>query len=215
MQIKSFCFNPFQENTYVLYDEVSSEAWVIDPGMSNENEWNRLKISLSEDNLHVSKVLLTHCHVDHLMGTGFIRDAFGSEICGPLGDEGSLPSPKLQSQLFGVPLSTQPASISKNLCEGMELSFGSSKVLIFDCPGHSHHGLCYYLPTEKLLFTGDVLFFRSIGRFDFGASMGGNRQLLIESIVAKLMSLPSDVRVLPGHGPETSIGQEQRNNPYF
>lgn len=215
MKLKTFVFNPFQENTYLLYDETSHEAIVIDPGMSNEREWLVFNSFVQDEHLNVGRVLLTHCHVDHIIGTGLMHDRLSAVICGPVGDEAGLPSPTDQSRMFGLPLGLATAPIEVNVNEGDVLMLGSSRIEVFDVPGHSHHGLCYYLPAEKLLFSGDVLFYCSVGRSDFGPSMGGNHQRLIEGILTKLMALPADVGVYPGHGPMTSIAREQNYNPYF
>lgn len=215
MIVKTFTFNPFFENTYVLADAETREAAVIDPGMSNAQECQAIAGWLQSEGMKVTKVLLTHCHVDHLMGTGFLHDQLGAVICGPEDDQLRLPSAPLQAQLFGVPLSSVTSPIAVNINEGDTVTVGNEALKVFDVAGHSHHGLCYYLEKGKMLFTGDVLFCESVGRSDFGPAMGGNHEQLIEGILCKLMSLPSDVKVFPGHGSQTTIGHEQNHNPFF
>ena len=215
MKIKCFSFNPFQENTYLLIDESTQSCWFIDPGMCNQHDWGVVKSFIEQEGLKPAKVLLTHCHVDHQMGTGYLKEAYGLQPEGPVEDYAALPTPAQQSQLFGVGYEKEVVPVAHNLKEGDTLSFGSSEVLIIDVPGHSHHGLCFYLPQEKFVFSGDVLFFGSIGRSDFGPQMGCDGELLIQGIQTKLLALPPDTVVYPGHGPSTTIEQELMCNPYF
>jgi len=215
MKIKSFVNNPFQENTYVVSDDASKECIVIDPGMSNEWEWGKVRDYITAEGLSVKAIWLTHCHVDHEMGTGYLTDAYGVAVAGPLEDYLKLPTAEMQAQLFGVPFDKAVAPVTVNVHEGDKLYVGQTEVQVLDVPGHSHHGLCYYFPSEEVLFTGDVLFYGSIGRSDFGRAMGGDGEALIDGIRCKLLSLPPTTQVNPGHGPATSIGFEIEHNPYF
>lgn len=215
MIIKSFVNNPFQENTYILSDEASKECVIIDPGMSNEWEWSQVRDYITHQRLTLKGIWLTHCHVDHEMGTGFLVDAYGVAVSGPLEDYLQLPTAEMQAQLFGVPFGQPVAPVTHNIHEGDKLTLGQTEVQVFDIPGHSHHGLCYYLPGEEILFTGDVLFYGSIGRSDFGRAMGGDGEALVDGIRCKLLSLPPSTQVYPGHGPATSIQFEVEHNPYF
>ena len=215
LKVKSFNNNPFQENTYLLIEPDSKQCLIIDPGMSNQAEWMEVQQYMKENELTPNMVLLTHGHVDHLMGTGYIADTYGVKPFGPIEDIEKLPSAQMQGRLFGVTWEHEPALVSKNIKEGDSLQIGECKIDVLDIPGHSFHGLCYYLPQEKMLFSGDVLFFCSIGRSDFGPMMGGDGETLVEGIRCKLLSLPPDTTVYPGHGPETTIGQEIQCNPFF
>lgn len=215
MIIKCFVNNPFQENSFILIDESTRQCVLIDPGMSNQQEWERVKSFIEQEQLTPVEVWLTHAHVDHLMGTGYLADAYGITVAGPLTDWTQLPPAEMQGQLFGVPVNHPVVPITHNIKEGDKLLFGNTEVQVLDVPGHSFHGLCYYVPAEKVLFSGDVLFYCSIGRSDFGPQMGGNGELLVEGIRTKLMSLPSDTQVYPGHGPSTTIQNEITYNPYF
>lgn len=215
MTIKQFSFNPFQENTYLLIDDPTKTCWIIDPGMSNRWEWSAMKDYLVQNGLTPKRVLLTHCHVDHLMGTGFLKEEYGLLPEGPVEDYVGLPTPVQQGQLFGVGYEKEVVPVAHNIKEGDTLSLGASELQILDIPGHSHHGLCFYFPTEKVVFSGDVLFCGSIGRSDFGPQMGCDGELLIQGIQTKLLALPPDTVVYPGHGPSTTIEQELMCNPYF
>lgn len=223
MNVKAFCCNPFQENCYVVWSDDCTKCIVIDPGLCCDEEWSRLQGFLVGHGLVPERILLTHCHSDHVMGTGYLTGNYpGLPICGSMEDQNHLPPVELQNRYFGVEAEVHWSPISKDLKEGDTFSFPeesnnakSHPVQVLDCPGHSHHGLCYFFPDDKLLFTGDVLFYCSLGRSDFGPAMGCNGRLLLEGITQKLLTLPSDVKVYPGHGPATSIGNEATYNPYI
>ena len=215
MKIKVFINNEFSENCYIAYDEVSREAVIIDPGMRYEKEKKNVSDFVKTNSLTIKHILLTHYHVDHVFGCEFCTKEFGLGLTGSLEDQLGLPTPKMQSELFGVGDCGFIPSISADLHEGDELSFGNITVKVIDCPGHSHHGFCYYMPEEKILFTGDVLFNMSIGRSDFGEQFGGDGEALVENIKSKLLTLPEDVDVYPGHGPRTAIALEKSRNPFL
>lgn len=215
MILKCFVNNPFQENSYLLIDQETRQCVLIDPGMNSEREWSVVKGYIESEDLQPQEVWLTHCHVDHMMGTGYLAEHYGLKVAGPIADYEQLPEAQLQGQLFGVPVCKEVAPVVRNIKEGDKLHLGQTEIQVLDVPGHSFHGLCYYIPTAKILLTGDVLFFCSVGRSDFGARMGSDGQLLVEGIRSKLMSLPPDTVVYPGHGPQTSIQNEIEHNPYF
>lgn len=215
MKVVQFRCNEFAENCFIAYDEISLDAIIIDPGMKYAQEWDSVRNFISNNKLAVRHILLTHYHLDHILGTGLCSKEYNIDISGSLEDMLGLPSPVVQARMFGMEYSNSIIGISKNLKEGDVIQCVHHKIQVIDCPGHSHHGLCYYFPEDKILFTGDVLFYCSIGRSDFGEEMGGNGQLLVQGIVTKLLTLPSDVIVYPGHGPQTSIGKESTFNPYI
>lgn len=215
MIIKTFVNNPFQENTYILSDQTTKECIIVDPGMNNDFEYRVVNDYLSSEGLILKAVWLTHSHVDHQMGTGFLAEDYQVPILGSIEDATQLPDVHLQSQLFGVHVGKQPVRITQNIKEGDKLKIGHTEVLVLDVPGHSYHSLCYYIPADKILLSGDVLFCCSVGRSDFGKQMGCNGDLLIEGIRSKLMTLPPDTNVYPGHGPSTTIQNEITYNPYF
>lgn len=219
MKIQTFECNDFGELCYVVSDD--SFCFIVDPGMANEEEWSKVKQYLNLTHLKPSHVFLTHCHVDHCMGSGFVkRDYPDVKVCGSMADEQQLPKPVVQARAFGVPYEGflwTPINMNINeATEDQKLSAElGTEVHVLDCPGHSYHGLCYYLPEHKVIFSGDVLFYCSVGRSDFGPEMGCNGPLLAKSIVEKLFALPHDVKVYPGHGPYTTIGTEVNYNPYL
>lgn len=215
LKIEQFVCNAFQENTYVVWDEETHKCAIIDPGMSTSLEWSKVRDYISSLELSVEYVLLTHAHVDHLMGTGFCVNEYGVDVYGSLSEQSHLPAPQKQANMFGVELKTQPAAINKNISDAESLHLGNIEIQVIDCPGHSFAGLCYYFVGEGVLFTGDVLFCNSVGRSDFGSHMGCNGPMLAEGIVKKLLILPAETHVFPGHGPMTTIDYEMKYNPYF
>lgn len=224
MKVETFQCNPFQEQCYVIWDETSRRCLVVDPGMCTEWEWGRVHHFLQFNQLMPDAVLITHNHSDHVLGTGYLTKAYpGLPVYGSMEDQNHLPPIQIQNRFFGVDAEVQYSPITNNLIEGDTLSFpfeaadGVTKhpIKVIDCPGHSHHGLCYYFPDDNMLFSGDVLFYCSIGRTDFGQAMGGNGPLLVKSIEEKLMTLPAPTKVYPGHGPMTTIETEANYNPYL
>ena len=218
MRVKFFCCNPFQELCYVAWDEATRHAMAVDPGMCCDAEWNKVHRFLLDNELTLDGVLITHNHADHIMGTGYITRQYpGVPVYGSMEDQNHLPSVAQQNVMFGIDVEHHYAPISHNLMEGDELSLGNAaegpssvhRIQVLDCPGHSHHGLCYYFVDDQILFSGDVLFAGSVGRSDFGPMMGCNGPLLIDGIRRKLLTLPADVRVYPGHGMNTTIGYER------
>jgi glyoxylase-like metal-dependent hydrolase (beta-lactamase superfamily II) len=158
------------------------------------------------------------------MGTGYLTKEYKDlPVYGSMEDQNHLPPIELQNRFFGIDAIVHYAPITRNLMEGdtfyfpLEAKEGvkQHKIEVLDCPGHSHHGLCFYFPEDKMIFSGDVLFYCSIGRSDFGPAMGGNGPLLVNSIVQKLLVLPAETKVYPGHGPMTTIETEETYNPYL
>lgn len=214
LKIEIFQCNPLQMNCHLMWDDVSREALVIDPGFATEWEWGRVAARLAAESLTLKAVLLTHNHADHCMGSGFPARACQAEIYGSKDDQDHMPSVAIQADAFGLGNELHWLPIQNNLQEGDTLQLGEHRIQVIDCPGHSHHGLCFYFPDDKIIFSGDVLFYCSVGRSDFGRAMGGNGPQLISGILTKLLTLPADVIVYPGHGPQTTIGTEATYNPY-
>lgn len=220
MNVEVFTCNPFDEHCFLLWEEGLHNCIIIDPGMCCDAEWHRLHAFMQSHELTPDYVLLTHSHTDHVMGTGYLARQYPSlPIYGSMEDQNHLPSVHTQNTYFGVDVEVHYAPITHDLRDGDRLPAspltGAQGIQVIDCPGHSHHGLCYYLADGGLLFSGDVLFYCSVGRFDFGPAMGGNGPQLVKGIIEKLLVLPTDVKVYPGHGPMTTIGTEATYNPYL
>lgn len=203
------------ENTYLLFEPETLEAAIIDPGCSCEAEWQPIARRLGELHCHLRYVLLTHGHVDHVMGTGYVTRDFTVEVWGSHDEEQNLPSAQRQAVLFQIPMQGQPDSIRHDLRDGDTLVLGGEEIHVIDVPGHSFHGLIYHLPQSGIAFTGDVLFAGGVGRSDFGSALGCDGRALAEGIVGKLLTLPPATRIYPGHGPSSTIGFESETNPYI
>jgi len=209
LSIETFTFNPFQENTYLLYDE-TSEAVVIDAGCYDRAEEHELSQFIADKKLTVKFLLNTHSHIDHILGSYYVKDKYKVPmLIHPL-DEQVLGAGKISAQIYGIPNFTE-VTPDGYLAEGVPVKFGNQSFDVLFLPGHAPGHVGFYHAKEKVLMGGDVLFNRSIGRTDLP---GGNYDTLIESIHKKIFTLPDDVVVYPGHGPTTTVGEEKVENPY-
>lgn len=209
LQIRSFVFNAFQENTYVLYDE-TKQCVVIDPGCFDEHERSTLADFIKDEGLEVVLLLNTHCHVDHVLGNYFVKEKYRTKLLIHAADSATLKAVQVYAPGYGLHgyQSTEPDGF---LEEGDIVKFGTQSLRVLFVPGHAPGHIAFYSAESKNIIAGDVLFYNSIGRTDLP---GGNFNTLIDSIHNKLFTLPDDVTVYPGHGPETTIGFEKRTNPF-
>lgn len=212
MKIVRFEVNPFGENTYVAYDEKSRDAVVIDPGMMNQHERDGVIQFLTDHSLHVKCVLITHVHVDHVASAAWLAQQCNASIYASEGDAPLSAALPAQAQRFGLRISIEPLSVDKYVKEGDKLLIGGEEIQVIAVPGHSLGGLAFYLPQSNTVFVGDSVFLGSIGRTDLP---GGSQSQLIQSVKSKILTLPADTLVLPGHGPSTTVGDEQATNPYL
>jgi glyoxylase-like metal-dependent hydrolase (beta-lactamase superfamily II) len=209
-ELQIFTFNAFQENTYLLFDE-TKECVIIDPGCADSYEQQELSDFISKNKLKPVKLLLTHCHIDHVLGNKFIHDTYRL-----LPEINELDLTVLQSlmqvaHLYGVNAEPSPDPI-KYWNEGDEIKFGNTLLDVIFTPGHSPGSICFIEKNTKTVIGGDVLFYGSIGRTDLP---GGDYQTLISSIKTKLFTLADDYTVYSGHGPKTTIGFERKHNPFL
>ncbi len=210
MHIKIFEFNPVSENTYLLYDE-TKEAAIIDCGASNDREYKELKDELKFHQLNLKYLLNTHIHFDHILGNHFIYENYGLKPQYNKREE-LMPDLNVQSSAFRLGLNYQSVSADHFINDSDIISFGNIRLKALFTPGHSPGSLSFYCEEENCIFTGDVLFRRSIGRTDL---WGGNEDLLLKVIKIRLFSLPEHTLVYPGHGPATTIEEEKKYNPYL
>lgn len=210
ISIQSFVCSPYQENTYVLFDE-TRECVIIDPGMYNGAEQDAVASFITAEGLNPVLLLNTHCHIDHVFGNKFVFDRYGLL---PQFHQGELPLlmavPSYAPQM-GMQYDVSPLPV-KFLGESGSVTFGNSSLEIIFAPGHSPAHLCFYSEEDGFVIGGDVLFYNSIGRTDLP---GGDFDTLIASIRSKLFTLPDTCTVYPGHGPSTTIGHEKLNNPFL
>ena len=212
MRVKTFVCNMLHENCYVVYDEASREAAVIDPGMYWEEEQRAFAEFVRENGLQVKHLLCTHLHFDHIFGTTFVEDTYGVYLSASLEDSPWVTSFVQSVSRFGIKPNTMPRPVGHPLHDGDILMLGDEQLRCIATPGHSAGGLCFYAPDSAMLFAGDTLFQGSIGRTDFA---DGNYAQLIHSIQTHLLALPEHTVVYPGHGDPTSIGDEAQYNPYL
>ena len=211
MTIKTFVFSPFQENTYLLYDE-TGEAMMVDAGMFYDREKTQFTEFLKSNNLTLKRVINTHLHLDHQFGNKFLFDTYGLQPEACAEDEFLLENAHQSARMFGLPYTEAVQPIGKYLVEGDEIRFGNCSFSCLAVPGHSPGSMAFYNQQEGIVLTGDALFNGSIGRTDLAR---GDYATLIKSIQEKLLTLPDNTVVYSGHGPATTIGNEKENNPYL
>ena len=210
IKVKTFIFNPFQVNTYVLINE-NNEGIIIDAAMYSEKEFQEITDYLEKENIRISHLLNTHCHVDHLLGVSKIQKHFQVPFLANEKEELLLQIAEAHARSYGFELDSVPV-VDQFLNDGDVFKFGNQELKLIMCPGHSPGSIAFYSEEGGFVIVGDVLFNGSIGRTDLP---GGNFETLINSIKKKLFSLPDKTRVLCGHGPETTILDEKNHNPYF
>ncbi len=204
-----FVFNPFQENTYVLYDE-TLECVIIDPGCSTPEEEHKLKRFIAEKHLKPVKLINTHCHIDHIMGNRFVKDTYQTPIFMHRDEQPVLDAAVQYGSMMGLQMAPPPPA-DHFLEPGTTIGFGNTSFQILYTPGHSPASVSFYNAQGGYVIAGDVLFQGSIGRTDLP---GGDFDTLEDSIKTQLYVLPDDTVVYCGHGPQTTIGTEKRNNPF-
>lgn len=210
MRIARFTFNPFQENTYVLYDD-TLECVIIDPGCYDPEEKEELFDFIQSQKLKPVHLLNTHCHIDHVLGNKFVGEAFKLKPQIHELEEKLLAACLQYGQVYGIFMESSPTPIA-TLQEGKTIKFGNSQLEMIHAPGHSPGSICFWHKDSDTLIGGDVLFSQSIGRTDLP---GGDMDTLLSSIREKLFMLPGKTIVYPGHGPETTIEFEKLNNPFL
>ncbi len=210
IQIKTLAFNPFQTNTYVLWDE-TKEAIVIDPSFSTNQEYQYFNDFILSENLNLKSAYNTHCHFDHCFGALFLKQDLQMNYAAHKDGIQFTENAAKQASVYGLNIDHIEAP-STFIDEGDKIRFGNSELRILNTPGHADGSLCFVSDKDKFVITGDVLFRESIGRTDLPT---GNLDLLLENIHEKLFTLPGDFVVYPGHGPQSSIAHEQANNPFL
>lgn len=208
--IKAFTFNPVQENTYLLYNE-QRECIIIDPGCYFDTEKEELGSFIKAQNLQPKLLLNTHCHLDHVFGNKFIAEEYNLTLKAHLLEKEILEMAPASGLMFNLPFDNYAGEVI-NLEEGDIISLGEDQLKVIHAPGHSPGSICFYCEKQHFIIGGDVLFQNSIGRTDLPY---GNHQDLLKNIKEKLFPLPKDVKVFPGHGPATKIGEEMKNNPFL
>jgi hydroxyacylglutathione hydrolase len=209
LHIKSFTFNPFQENTYLLYDDQGIAA-LVDPGCDTPTERAELERFILSNGLKLEHLLNTHCHIDHVLGNAWAKKRFGIPLWIHEKEVSVLRSVEVYAPNYGF--KGYESSIADHfLVEGQEFQVGSEQLKVLFVPGHAPGHVVFYHEKSGQCIGGDTLFKGSIGRTDLP---GGNHELLLTKIRTELFSLPEKTIVYPGHGPETTIGFEKVHNPF-
>ena len=204
IQYKQFPLGSLGTNCYVVYDD-TKQCVIVD----GDGSGRPVMDFIEQEGLHVGMILLTHAHFDHMLAADDIRKKFGCKLYVHMDDERMLNDPSLN--LSGT-LGTEQVSISADhlLRDGDVLHFLNLEWKVMATPGHTAGSVCYYLPEEEVLFSGDTLFAESLGRTDLPT---GSMSAIVRSIAEKLLVLPDDIMVYPGHGDATTIGHEKQYNP--
>ncbi|MCW3093178.1 MAG: fold metallo-hydrolase [Ferruginibacter sp.] len=210
LKIKSFSFNPIQENTYLLYNELK-DCIIIDPGCYFDEEKESLKKFIEQNNLHPTLLLNTHCHLDHVFGNKFIADTYQLALHIHEKEKLVLAYAPTSGLMYNLPFDNYTGEFIF-LKEGDKITLGQDELQIIEAPGHSPGSICFYCSKQNFIIGGDVLFRGGIGRTDLPL---GDHMGLLNNIKAKLLVLPAETVVYSGHGPATTIGEEKRNNPFL
>lgn len=210
LQIKTFTFNPFSENTYIVYNG-NQQCWIIDPGCYTDIEIQTLIAFIQNNQLKPQAIINTHAHIDHILGVEALTSKFNIPFYLHRAEEMIFSMAPQSAAMFGFkfrPITTLPEWYS----DDETFSLGDDYVKVIHTPGHSPGSVSFYNEIGAWMVGGDVLFQGSIGRTDLP---GGHHQTLIETIKTKIFTLPQNTIVYPGHGAATNVGYEQQNNPFF
>ncbi|RYY28019.1 MAG: MBL fold metallo-hydrolase [Chitinophagaceae bacterium] len=210
LTVKRFTFNPVQENTYVVYSN-KGECAIIDPGCYFPAERDELKAFIDENRLIPKYLLNTHCHLDHVFGNKWVNDTWGLELFTHPGEKVVLDFAPASGKAWGLPFDNYTGPLHP-LVAGDEVKLGDDFLKVLFMPGHSPAHIGFYNEAGGFIVSGDVLFRLSIGRTDLP---GGDYEQLIASIREQLMTLPDDTIVYCGHGDDTTVGAERKENPFL
>lgn len=212
LQLEQFVFNPFAENTYVVYDENTKECVIIDPGCSDAGEENELFGFIDSHGLKSLMIISTHGHIDHIVGNAAVKKRYGIKVAAHPNVKNDFLRSRQQAVMFGLPIVGDCDLPDVDLEDGEIIKVGESTLEVISTPGHAMGSISLYAEIEGWVFTGDALFCRSIGRTDFP---GGNYEQLRTNIIERLFRLPDDTEVYPGHDQSTTIFDERRYNMFL
>ena len=210
LKIKSFVFSPIQENTYLLYNEFN-DCVIIDPGCYFAHEKDELQAFITQSGLKPTMLLNTHCHLDHVFGNKYVAETYALTLQLHQKEKQLLDYAPTSGLMYNMPFDNYAGDYIY-LKEGDTIKLGQDELAVIEAPGHSPGHICFYCAKQNFIISGDVLFNRSIGRTDLP---GGNHETLLKNIREKLFVLPDETVVYSGHGEQTTIGEEKRENPFL
>lgn len=210
LTIYTFCFNAFQENTYILFNR-NKEAIIVDPGCYLKHEQAQLANFISENNLTPRLLLNTHCHLDHVFGNNYVSETYGLTAHIHPNEQIVLDRLPEAAAKWGAPTDAYKGSI-QYIQEGEMIQFGSDSFKVLLTPGHSPGSVCFYHAEQDFMIGGDLIFKDGVGRTDLP---GANPLDLIKSIRTQIFPLPDSLTIYSGHGPATTWGREKEHNPYI
>ncbi|TRZ63989.1 MBL fold metallo-hydrolase [bacterium] len=212
MRIKIFTVNPFSENSYLYYDDISGDGILIDPGFSNASEEKQLDDFVISNNIHMKYIINTHGHIDHMLGNSYAKEKYACPLLIHEQDVFLLNKAPEQGRMFGVDVKPSPPP-DDYITDSTKIELNGTLLEFIHTPGHSPGGICIIDKSNKTVFTGDLIFLQSVGRTDLP---GGDFEILMDSIMNKLFGICSDDFVLyPGHMEQTTVKNEKRFNPFL
>lgn len=213
MMIQRFVCNPVEVNCYLIWDEDTKQAAIIDCGPLTDSEQQKIHDSIESQGLHLQYLLQTHMHFDHIFGLPAFAERYQlSPMCHADDIIVYKKMPQMVSQFLGMEIPGILPDVKETLKPNQILPLGNTQIKVLLTPGHTPGGVCFWIEASQVLFSGDTLFRGSVGRTDLP---GGDMDQEINSILSQLLTLPKETMVYPGHGPQTNIGWEMTNNPYF
>lgn len=210
MRLRVLEVNPYQENTYLLVAP-TGQAWVLDPGLYLAQERDAFAALLKEEKAHLEGIYLTHAHLDHILGVAWVASTYRVPLFFHEAETVVYEHAAEWAALMGLAYTPGPPPVAY-LEGGLSLDWGSHEVQVLFVPGHSPGHVAFYLPAQRWLLSGDVLFRGSIGNYQLPLA---DYTLLMHSLREKVLKLPPETIVWPGHGPATTIGHEQQTNPFL
>ena len=207
MILERLTVGPFQQNCYVVGDEETGAGAIVDPG----DEAARIALAVEQTNLEISQILITHTHIDHVGAVASLGDEYSCQVLMHAEAEPMLGQLPTQAMMMGLRFGEVP-TVDRHIEDEEVIEVGGLQLRSLYTPGHAPGHIAFYIESEGLLLSGDALFAGSVGRVDLP---GGSMEILMRSIEERLLTLPDETRVYPGHGPETTIGNERVHNPFL
>jgi hydroxyacylglutathione hydrolase len=207
MILEALTVGPFQENCYVIGDEETGTGTLVDPG----DEGTRIALAVEQTGLDIAQIIITHAHIDHVGAVAALADEYACPVLMHAEAEPMLQQLPTQAMMMGLRFGKVPV-VDRHIEDEEILEVGGLRLKSLYTPGHAPGHLAFYLADDRLVLSGDALFAGSVGRTDL---LGGDMDLLMCSINERLLTLPDETRVLPGHGPESTIGEERAHNPFL